>query len=437
MNDLIEETKVALDSDNIRLSMPLTKVDQERRIVHGFATLDSLDKQDDIVTKEASVNAFREFKGNIREQHDPHKAVGKMISFQEDQVFDAATGQTYNGVFVSVYVSKGAEDTWQKVLDGTLSGFSIGGSIKKTDRAYDEDMNKQIRIIKEYSLNELSLVDNPANNLASVVSVEKLADGSVDVQTPLLKGDIENIFWCDTDALITLKQADSQDCAICSKSMSNIGFVESNDPEKSGIIKTTLSSFRKNAAGNADNNLEKEANNMAEDTIVEDTEAVEVEKSEETVDVAPEAEAEAVETEAVEPEVTEPEAVEEVEKSEEAEASEEVAEDLEKAVADQVNDLSASLLSSLSTLTDAVKSMNEQISELGKSMGLVKDDVNNVQGEIASLKGNVDEFGKRVDAVEDTTAFRKSGDLGEVVQETVIRKSGSLWGGRFLNADTL
>ncbi len=436
MNDLIEETTVALGSDTIRLSMPLTKVDNEKRIVHGFATLDSLDKQDDIVTKEASINAFREFRGNIREQHDPHKAVGKMIAFQEDKLVDPSSGEVHNGVFVSVYVSKGAEDTWQKVLDGTLSGFSIGGAIKKTDRAYDEDMNKQIRIIKEYSLNELSLVDNPANNLASVVSIEKLSDGSVDVQTPLLKGDIENIFWCETDSIVTLKQADSESCAICSESMTNVGFVESADPEKSGIIKSTLSSFRKDTAESSANNLEKEANNMADDVIVEDSATEEVVKSDEAVNVAPEAEA--VEPEVVETEAVDTEAVEEVEKSEEAEASEEVAEVVEKTAAEQVDELSNSLLSSLSTLTDAVKAMNDQISELGKSMGLVQNDVTSVQGDLAALKGNVNEFGKRVDAVEDTTAFRKSGDLGEVVQETVIRKSsGSLWGGRFLNADTL
>jgi hypothetical protein len=46
------------DGDNLRLSMPLTKVDKERRIVSGFASLDNVDKQDDIVTAEASMQAF-------------------------------------------------------------------------------------------------------------------------------------------------------------------------------------------------------------------------------------------------------------------------------------------------------------------------------------------------------------------------------------------
>ena len=34
------------DGDNLRLSMPFSKVDKERRIVSGFASLDNIDKQE-------------------------------------------------------------------------------------------------------------------------------------------------------------------------------------------------------------------------------------------------------------------------------------------------------------------------------------------------------------------------------------------------------
>ena len=68
------------NGDSVRLSMPLTKVDEGRRIVSGFASLDNLDKQDDIVTTEASMEAFAKFRGNIREMHQP-SAIGKMVSF--------------------------------------------------------------------------------------------------------------------------------------------------------------------------------------------------------------------------------------------------------------------------------------------------------------------------------------------------------------------
>ena len=72
------------EGDNVRLSMPIGKVDVERRIVSGFATLDNIDKQGDIVTTEASLDAFRKFRGNLREMHQP-VAVGKVLSFKEDR----------------------------------------------------------------------------------------------------------------------------------------------------------------------------------------------------------------------------------------------------------------------------------------------------------------------------------------------------------------
>ena len=133
------------DGDNVRLSMPLTKVDKERRIVTGFASLDNLDKQDDIVTAEASLDAFKRFRGNIREMHQP-SAVGKMVSFKQDKYFDPETKKFYNGVLVSAYISKGAQDAWEKVLDNTYTGFSIGGRMNKWDDAYDEKADKTLFI---------------------------------------------------------------------------------------------------------------------------------------------------------------------------------------------------------------------------------------------------------------------------------------------------
>ena len=189
------------EGENVRLSMPFSKVDKEKRLVTGFASLDNLDKQNDIVTADASLKAFAKFRGNIREMHGP-TAVGKMVSFKQDKYFDPESKKFYNGIVVTSYVSKGAQDTWEKVLDGTLSGFSIGGRMNKWDDALDSELGTPIRIIKEYDLVELSLVDNPANQFANVFSVEKV-DG-VDI----LKGDaantiIENVFY-DADAGIVL-----------------------------------------------------------------------------------------------------------------------------------------------------------------------------------------------------------------------------------------
>lgn len=409
------ETKVALDSDNIRLSVPLMKVDKARRVVHGFATLDNIDKQDDIVTRQASIDAFTRFRGNIREQHDSKKAVGRVVDFKEDSVFDQETGKSYSGVFVSAYVSKGAEDTWQKVLDGTLSGFSIGGAIKETDVAYNEELDKSIRVINQYDLLELSLVDNPANQLANVVHIEKV-DGKMTMDTPLVKGGIQNIFWCDEDGLILLKASDTQGCVMCQGDMQNIGFVESNDPQKEDVIKASVIEFKKNLTvkeatsmeENEDQIEKSETNEEITDEVIKSEEAA-VEVEEESVEKTDEADEEVA-----------------VEKSEEVE--EEVQEEPVEKTA-QIEDILTPIISGMSALADAVTALDGKIAEMSKSLGAVSKDVSEVKAES-------DKFGKRVEAVEETTAFKKSGDLGEVVQEKV-QKQEPLWGGRFLNSADL
>jgi len=76
----ISKAQWTSEGNSLRLSMPIAKIDKERRTVSGFATLDNVDRQGDIVPAEASVKAFEKFRGNIREMHDDKKAVGKLVS---------------------------------------------------------------------------------------------------------------------------------------------------------------------------------------------------------------------------------------------------------------------------------------------------------------------------------------------------------------------
>ena len=440
------------EGDDVRLSMPFSKVDQERRIVSGFATLDNVDKQNDIVTTEASLGAFSKFRGNIREMHQP-SAVGRMVSFKEDKYFDPDTKKFYSGVYVSAYISKGAQDTWEKVLDGTYTGFSIGGKMLKWDDAYDEKMDSQIRIIKEYDLVELSLVDSPANQFANILSVEKV--GGADV----LKGDsvaeLENVFWDSESGLVILSEKESENHPLSGVSMKNIGFVEKTDAEKADMIKFLVDS----AKGMNLSKMTEEVSPMTDTT--EDL----TEKSDEVVEeveVAPEADAETEEV--VEEEVAEKadsvedseDAEAEVEKADAAEADVEKADDVESdvekadaveveevaksedaAVVEAVAEIKDTLSSAFSDLAETVKSLHEQVNALNKSITGVSDELSATKKEIADAKGQFDEFGKRVDAVEQDTAFRKSGDLGEIVQEQPEMVEKSLWGGRFLKTADL
>ena len=100
------------EENSIKLSMPIAKVDKEKRMVSGFATLDNIDKQSDIVPTDVSVKAFERFRGNLREMHMPI-AVGRVVSFKSDKFYNKEEDRFYNGVFVNAYISKGAQDTWE------------------------------------------------------------------------------------------------------------------------------------------------------------------------------------------------------------------------------------------------------------------------------------------------------------------------------------
>lgn len=429
------------EGNNLTLSMPIAKIDIERRIVSGFATLDNIDRQGDIVPSDASIKAFERFRGNIREMHDDKKAVGKLVSFKEDSFYDQVTGKLYKGVFVSAYVSKGAQDTWEKVLDKTLTGFSIGGSVKEYEDTYNEEIDKSIRIIKEYDLFELSLVDNPANQYANVLSIEKGHAGGY-----LAKALIENIFWCNEDDIVQLSAGSASDCPRCDKGMNNIGFVETNDAQKADVVKSILSTVKNDvkevskmeneAIENADlaeeiakADTEETVKAVAEEDVEKSVEEDAVEKSEseevEKAEAPGNSQAMEDEDEETDEEDDSEEMKGDMKKSDDEELAKAYAESIEttKAVANQMN-------STMNMLADTIKALNEKVEELNKTVSGVKQEVDSVKNE----------FGKRVDAVEKDTAFRKSGDLGEVVQESVLfekTQNKSLWGGRFLTKSDL
>lgn len=471
----ISKAQWTTEGDNVRLSMPFAKVDVERRIVSGFATLDNVDKQGDIVTTEASLEAFKKFRGNLREMHQPI-AIGKVVSFKEDRYFDPETKKFYKGVYVSAYVSKGAQDAWEKVLDKTYTGFSIGGNITKSDDDFNLDFNKSIRIIKEYELHELSLVDNPANQFATIFSIEKLADGEK-IDGYLSKTEISNVYWCSKDDIVHISESSDSNCPSCSKIMQNIGFVEKSDSENVDMIKFLVDS----AKGISTSKMTKEEDPMTEETtsveedvtksegIVEPSDGQtevedEVHSSEDDTmaTITPETETEkATLTESV---VESEDTVGESPKNESEATAAAPATNVNELngnlttvkksndmINDAVADLKNSLTSAFGDLTTTVKSISEQVADLAKSLsevtGQVTDvttEVNKVNGkiaevatEVATVKGNFNEFGKRVDLVEKDTAFRKSGDLGEIVQEQPIMVEKSLWGGRFLKTSDL
>ena len=156
------ERSVTLPSD-FSFYVPFTRVspDDERREIVGIATKEVLDSHGTIISYEASKKAFARWVGNIREQHDPKKAVGKAIEWTPDD--------ENRQIIVRAFISKGATDTWEKIKDGTLTGFSISGVDAKYKMIQRD--GKSIPFIDEYDMPELSIVDNPSCPVGPVALV--------------------------------------------------------------------------------------------------------------------------------------------------------------------------------------------------------------------------------------------------------------------------
>lgn len=134
----------------MRLFAQFTKVDDEQRIVGGTFTSETLDNQNDIVDFAATKAAVADYSQwrNVREMHQS-SAVGTAVKIELDE-------QTQKGYMEAKIVDDAA---WKKAKEGVYKGFSIGGKIVE---AVKEAASGARRITK-YVLNEVSLVDRPAN----------------------------------------------------------------------------------------------------------------------------------------------------------------------------------------------------------------------------------------------------------------------------------
>ena len=425
--------------DNVKLGLYFSKVDEEKRTVSGFATLDNVDSHGDIIDADGSVEAFRRFRGGLREMHT-NNAVGTIVSFEEAKNYHDEDDKVYRGVYISAKVSKGAQDTWEKVLDGTLKGFSIGGKVKKYDSREVEGRGK-VKVIKDYDLIEVSLVDNPANPLANVLTVQKVGDNYIYSDNDIFKG-TQTILYQEGTGTIILSDAEEKDGFV------NIGWVESeSDTEKirDAVEKykaskedseeeeeITLSLHKRDVIDAiASKFLSKEVLNMP-DNIIEKSEAAE-EAVEETVeDVAEEAAEEVVE------EVSEEaaEAVDEEVAEGEVEVSDEVEKDAssEPKVDEILSTIQEAVAGAVEKAVDAARESKEAAESVKSSLD---ETLSDVVKQISGLKENLDGLVARVESVESTTAVKKSSDI-IVDEEDNDEEETNFWrGSGFLSANDL
>ena len=428
------KSNMTVDGNSVHVSMPFAKVDEAQRTVSGWATLDNIDTQKDIVLAEASAKAFARARGNIREMHQP-LAVGRMVDFSEDEYFDAESGALYRGIFVTARVSEGAEDTWKKVLDGTLTGFSIGGEINEASTEWVEEAQTTVRFIKDYDLVELSLVDNPANQLANIYSIQKNKSGESVVKGMAVETEIENVFMClkHDDNVITIKSSEKAECPACGEGMQSAGWFESggNRTEKvRDIVSKFLNPADKEAAPISESEGGVEMGKKNE--VVEKEETPEVDESveteapvvEETPAVEEEAVAEVNETEGTEEE-EEVETPEEV-TDEETEISKKI-DELHEAVKTSLEESQTETAEKVSSLEKKIESATEQF--LAKATEL-ENKFSEFGNKLEASKSRLAELEGRLEKINSSDALKKSADLSEEPAVKNVQKETS-WNGAF------
>jgi len=425
------------EDDTFVFGAPIMKIDVQKRIVEGFATLNNVDQAGDLVDLDASVEAFSDWFGNIREMHQKI-AVGKAIDWKTDVYTDPETGEEYNGIWVRAKISKGAEDTWQKVLDGTLSGFSIGGATleKQRDILKTAEGVKNIWRITKYKLTELSLVDNPCNRLAKITLI-KSADGEdVEVDDTVADGEIEKAYNGETGEFVDLTPAMKgvisaveawRDEAIANNADSVVARASEMlcDLRSSCRWEAEDAKYHAEKAEKSDDkgvNMKKNDETLHENanSDITNVELTEQEKSlfRKFIDFVtgnPETPAEDVESGGAE-------------NNEEGETPEMTNEDVTKAVDEAIE----------AVKEEITKSADEKLGQIGESLVKITEALEKVATAEAvetvktELKSELDALVERVEALENGGAVKKSGEDAGNSGEKIEKSDEGFWSGSLL-----
>ena len=176
----------------MQIYMALTKVDAERREVHGRAAQEVLDKSGEIMDYETSKPLFEAWSqgiseatggkslGNVRAMHGKVAAgVTREINFDDDAKHIVVKAEIVD------------DNEWRKVLKGVYTGFSIGG---KYGSKWEDPVLKAQRY--EAIPSEYSLVDLPCNPDAQFTVIK--ADGTEELRKFEATDDAEALLkWAD------------------------------------------------------------------------------------------------------------------------------------------------------------------------------------------------------------------------------------------------
>jgi phage head maturation protease len=190
----MDTSKAALLSGNsgIQLFCPIAKIEKQpdgTLWAMGWGSVsDYRDDQNEIVDPAAMREAVAEWApwGNIRLQHDAARPIGVCPEGNWEIKAHPETGT--DALWLNAHI---VEPTAIRMLEeGVLKGFSIGGVCleRKAEKIVGQDGSEERTYrLKRFKLSEISLVDKPACDLATVERIE-IAKRADDIALPQLVG---------------------------------------------------------------------------------------------------------------------------------------------------------------------------------------------------------------------------------------------------------
>jgi phage head maturation protease len=175
------ETKMMTD---IQLAQnKFENIDTEKRLIEGWASVEIVDYQGEIVPideLEKSMYDYMDRGAPVIYGHS-NKPVGKVLKWEIGEL-TLPDGRKTKGIKITAKIFDDYElddEVWQEIKSGKLRGFSIGATARTAKgKIVDEDgKEKEVGILKDISLLEISLVEEPANKLALAEAVNYKAKG--------------------------------------------------------------------------------------------------------------------------------------------------------------------------------------------------------------------------------------------------------------------
>jgi len=155
-------------------------LDEENRLIAGWASVEIVDSHGDIIPiqeLERGMLTLMDRGGHILYGHS-NKPVGKILAWQikkHDEV-DA------NGLWIVAKIFKEYpldNEVWRLIKEGALRGFSIGAQGRKEKMmlkdANNTNLPREINLVRDLNLLEISIVPTPANPLATIEEINFIA----------------------------------------------------------------------------------------------------------------------------------------------------------------------------------------------------------------------------------------------------------------------